>query len=179
MLRRLTPYLRRVPWWGWVIAVLALGAIGGSQPETEEAAESVPPVQTTAPVVPAEPVQPAEAVRSEEPSQATTSYAADILALGSSPTDNAPTESSVEGDRHYYTFDRPDLGESVKSVWISPTNWWVNISGMAFDHQQLGGAQGTTFTEGPLKGLEQKSIIPDKELHIMTQEWAERVWGQP
>ena len=166
---RLMPYLRRVPWWGWVIVVVLLFA-GRSQPDTEEAVAPVQTVQTTAPTEPVEPVQPVEPA---------TNYAADILALGSSPTENAPTESSVEGDRHYYTFDRPDLGESVHSVWISPTNWWVKISGVAFNHQQLGSVQGTTFAEGPLKGLEQKSVHPDRVLHVMTQEWANRVWGQP
>ena len=178
-MRRLTPYLRRVPWWGWVIAVLALGAIGGSQPETEEAVESIQPVQTTAPVVPAEPVQPAEAVQPEALAQTATSYAAGILALGSSPTDNAPTESSVEGNRYYYTFDRPDLGESVKSVWISPTNWWVKISGVAFDYHQLGSLSGDRFSEGPLQGLIMNSTIPDRMVSVQTQEWADFINNLP
>lgn len=159
----------RLPWWGWVILVLVILSPFAPKEEPERV-RAAPPAPVSAAPVPTPPAAPAAP---------TFPQAADILALGRTPAAQVASESSVEDDRRYYTFDRPDLGESVQTVWIAPDDWWVKISGVAFDPATLGSERESRFTQGPLEGLIQNSRFPDRVLHIMTDKWAARIGQAP
>lgn len=156
--------MRGIPWWGWLIGVLVLAAALRGGPTDQ----SAPPQQQQV----APPPQPVE----QEPLEVTNDFAKAeaLFELGSKPSAQQPTEQSIEGNRHYYTWDRPDLGEQVNTVWIAPDDWWVKVSGVAFDYLELGSINSGRFAEGPLKGVVMNSTIPDKVLHLESEKWAAR-----
>lgn len=161
-----------LPLWAWgLIGLLILGALSGGTSQEEiraqEARDAAAAQQYRA-------QRDARAKEDAVREQARLKVASDIFALGETPMNQKASETSTEGDRRYYTWDRPDLGQQVNTVWIAPDDWWVKISGVNFNYRDLGPIENGRFTQGPLAGLVMNSRVPDKILHIETEKWAAR-----
>lgn len=161
-----------LPLWGWILlGLVILGAFTGGTSQEEvkaqEARDAAAAAQYRA-------QREARAKEDAARKQARLRIASDILALGETPQKQSASETSTEGNRRYFTWARPDLGEQVNTVWIAPDDWWVKISGVNFNHRDLGAIENGRFTEGPLAGLVMNSRVPDKVLHIETDKWAAR-----
>ncbi|MFC6617957.1 excalibur calcium-binding domain-containing protein [Deinococcus radiophilus] len=133
--------------------------VPAEETEAAEPAETEPEAEEVAPVE----AEPEVAVADE------------LLALGNVPDALNPQEHSTEQDRHYYSWDRPNLGETVNMVWRAPDDWWFEIEGPAFTAGDLGDlelADGTfsRLSTGPLAGvlaLDNGPIV----MHLQTQKY--------
>lgn len=179
------PMPKWVKWaWGILGGMVLLGALFGGEEgattPTEPPAQIMqsqklvaepveieePPAQTAQPAAAEAEATELEAAEPEplpepEPEEADPEQvpvADQLLALTAAPEKTDFTSTSVEGDRHYYKWQRPELGEAVSSVWRGPEDWWVKIARPAFAAGDLGELEKIDerfqrITTGPLAGL--------------------------
>lgn len=164
-----------------LVLVMVLGAImsGGGDSASDATTPNLGPADTmtTVPDSTQEPVFEAPPVD--------TALAQDLAQLASGPARATITDTSTEGIRTYYTWNRPDLGASVKGVRIGPDDWWIKITGRAVGVSQLTGptdlreigsngvATSYEVVSGPLKGL--ILIESDPTLHVYSRAFYDRV----
>lgn len=84
-----------------------------------------------------------------------------LISLGENPEQNV-IETNNDNGRHYYSWDRPDLGASVGGVWYGKGEWWIQIRQPNFSRNDLksrmeaiksnGVATTYRISDGPLKG---------------------------
>ena len=169
--------------WPWVIGGLVIlgAAMGGGDENTDTASQTEiaqeAPAQEAAPqtLVSEVPAEETEAAVPAETEPAAPDPAG-ILALGSAPETVTSLDYSVEGDRQYYSWDRPDLGREVKTVYIAPDDWWVEISDPTFHASELGDLESVTdqvgrYTSGPLTGA---LVIQNSVIHLWSQKYYDR-----
>lgn len=170
--------------WPWVVGgLLAVGAMAGGGEEgtdtvtqTEVAQEAPAPAAQPQALVSEVPTEPEQTDPAPEPAEPEAPDAADLLALGSTPEALPSLDYSVDGDRQYYDWDRPDLGREVKTVYIAPDDWWVEISDPTFHASELGDLESVTdqvgrYTSGPLAGA---LVIQNSAIHLWSQKYYDR-----
>ncbi|WP_293914224.1 hypothetical protein [Deinococcus sp.] len=178
--RRRRPGAARKGWFAaaaWIGLTLLAGAtISPPERASAQAAQNIAAEETArresaeAQAAQAEANKAAAQAKANLEPQPSISLASDLASMGKNPSTLEAAEVSTEAERYYYTWERPDIGEEVTTVWVAPDNWWIKISKPSFALESLGNLQGREFQDGPLKGIQSTSRI-STVIHLETKKW--------
>lgn len=152
-----------------LLGIVILPVIGGSflpgedLPVQEGAKQEAPAAQSEQPLPPTEdePPQPEEEGPVDDVVTQEKTVAEKLIELGNSPDQNV-IEKNVEDGRHSYSWERPDIGETVQGVWYSKNDWWIRVRQPKFSREEIdssmernksnGVADSYVIKTGPLEG---------------------------